>query len=192
MNLSFLEEAEAERLAGILGAKVEDLSDAMTAHTAAATEEYVRMFLGQRVYTRGSDIREYRLFLLIKHAFGGRIPSDSEVSRLFQTTDAQSRSLIRSVMSKFQYELQGEVDDTLRDLLASAKKQTGADDHDMVVHSENIVDELNRRIQTIDGTLPSIHKKRGTASTYVVKPSALKRLRDSLSQGGGSADAEVD
>lgn len=62
------------------------------------------MFIGQRVFTRGRDIQEYRLFLLIRGPFGNTIPDDQMVCDLFQTT-TQSRALVRSVMSKYQYEL---------------------------------------------------------------------------------------
>jgi hypothetical protein len=138
------------------------------------------MFLGQRVYTRGSDIREYRLLLLVKHALGGRLPSETTVSRIFQTTESQSRSLIRSVMSKFQYELRAEIDATLKDTLASAHQETNDADYEVVIDSDNVIDELNRRIQGIDGTLPAIQKKRGTASTYTLRPSAHARLTEAL------------
>lgn len=180
MDLSFLNADEIEQLAGTLGVPEEELHEAIEKHAAAAAEEYIRMFLGQRVFTRGSDIREYRLLLLIKHAFGGRIPSEADVSRLFQTTHSQSRSLIASVMSKFQYEIRRETDDTLRGVIEAANEQEDGHDYDVVIDSDNLVAELNKRIQGIDGTLPAIHKKRGTASTYVLPVSSYLRLRESL------------
>lgn len=181
IDLGMLTPPEQARLAGTLRVAVADLPEHLEAHANAAVEEYLRMFLGQRVYTRGSDIREYRLFLLIKHALGGRIPNEAEVSRLFQTTDSQSRSLIRSVMSKFQYELREQVVHTLRATLGEAHRESDEADFEVVIDSDNVVDELNRRIQAIDGTLPPIQRKRGTASTYVLRPSSHERLIESLS-----------
>jgi hypothetical protein len=180
IDLEMLSPPERAQLAGTLGVAVADLPEHLEAHANAAVEEYVRMFLGQRVYTRGSDIREYRLLLLIKHALGGRIPSEAEVSRLFQTTESQSRSLIRSVMSKFQYELREEIVQTLRETLSESGRESDEADYEVVIDSDNVVDELNRRIQAIDGTLPAIQKKRGTASTYVLRPSSHDRLIESL------------
>lgn len=180
VDLGMLSDAERAQLAGTLGVDPAQLTTHLEAHAKAAIEEYVRMYLGQRVYTRGSDIREYRLLLLIRNALGGRIPSEAEVSRLFQTTESQSRSLIRSVMSKFQYELRDEIVQTLKEALNGAKRENEESDYEVVIDSDNIVDELNRRIQAIDGTLPAIQKKRGTASTYVLKPSAHDQLVASL------------
>ncbi|HYM60686.1 MAG TPA: hypothetical protein VEZ11_07320, partial [Thermoanaerobaculia bacterium] len=108
-----LSDPETKQLAGTLGCSVKDLPAKLSDSCSAAAEEYARMFLGQKVFTRGSDIQEYRLFLLIRHAFGGSIPDEQHISDLFQTTASQSGSLIRSVMSKFQYELRQVIDATL-------------------------------------------------------------------------------
>src|SRR5437870_118915 len=93
---------ERAQLAGILGCKDAELDATFAPFARAAAEEYARMFLGQRVFTRGSDLREYRLLLLMRDVFK-RIPDDQEVSNLFQTTSSQCRSVIRSVISKYQY-----------------------------------------------------------------------------------------
>lgn len=171
-----LADAERNQLAGILRVDPADLDDALTPFAGAAVEEYARMFIGQRVFTRGSDIREYRLFLLIKTAFENRIPDEQRVSDLFQTTASQSRSLIRSVMSKFQYELQEAIDASLRTAVEEAVRD--ADDWAVTVPSENIVEALNRVIGAIDGSLPQIEKKRGTVASYVLRQSSCERLRD--------------
>lgn len=180
VDVAFLTDEEREQLAGTLGVDERELGEALVPFAHAGVEELVRMVLGQKVYTRGSDIREYRLLLLIKHVFDGRIPGEAEVSRLFGSTESGSRSLIRSVMSKYQYELSAEIAVSLRELLAGANQEEDGDPYEIVVHSSNLVDELDRRIQSIDGTLPSVKKKRGTASTYKIMPSAYERLTEAL------------
>ena len=81
-----LTDAERTQLASILGSAPDALDDAIASFATAALEEYARMFLGQRVFTRGSDAREFRLLLLIKHAFANRFPDDQRISDFFQTT----------------------------------------------------------------------------------------------------------
>src|SRR5207253_2749865 len=66
--------------------------DTLKAYAEAAVLEHIRMFIGQKVFTRGSDIREYRLFLLIDTAFNGFIPDEQTVCALFQCTVTQSRA----------------------------------------------------------------------------------------------------
>ncbi len=106
---------ETKQLAGILGVKANELGKALQPFAKSATDEYVRMFLGQRVFTRGRDALEFRLFLLIRGAFGNKIPDEKRVCALFQYSPTQARSLIRAVMSKYQYDLSEAIDATLTD-----------------------------------------------------------------------------
>lgn len=173
MNLTT---AERNQLSAILGCDRNMLTSTLRRYEDAAKEEWVRMILGQKVFTRGTDVREYRLFLMIQQVFGGRLPSEKTISGHFQTTTTQSRALLRAVMSKYQYELQGAIRDTLTDHLNGA---TQSDDEtwSMVVDSENVVEALNREVATIDGTLPQIAKSRGTVITYEIQNSTYVSLR---------------
>ncbi len=78
-----LTDPERGQLAATFGRYVAELPEHLTLYSEAATEEYVRMVLGQHVYSRGQDIKEYRLCLLIRHVFGGRLPSEQQISALF-------------------------------------------------------------------------------------------------------------
>lgn len=173
-----LTQKEEDQLIKILECSNEKLDEKLQNFREAATEEYLRMILGQRVFTRGQDMTEYRLFLMIKHVFTEALPTEQQISALFQTTATQSRSLLRAVMSKYQYELQPSVDATLDAVLKSAEKEKGTSKRKITVDSENIVDALNRRIATIDGTLPQIAKSRGTISTYEIAESAYHKLTE--------------
>jgi hypothetical protein len=77
--------ADIAMLAEILGSSPDQVEDKLAPYVSAAATEYIEMFLGRRVFTRGQDIREYRLFLLMRGVFG-RLPDEQEVSDLFQTT----------------------------------------------------------------------------------------------------------
>jgi hypothetical protein len=167
---------EKRELARILGCAQKDLETKLQPYASAALKELVSMFLGQRVFTRGSDLLEYRLFLLIRHAFGGKLPDEQDVCKLFQVTSAASRSLIRAVMSKYQYSLKSEIDDTLGALLHSAEVSEDKDRVAVAVHNLNLVDELNRKLAEIDTDLPPVHKRRGSVSTYVIQPSSYMKL----------------
>lgn len=175
-----LNSSERRQLATTLGCATETVSSKIKEITNAAQEEYLRMALGQRVFTRGQDIREYRLYLLIVHVFGGRLPTEQQISSLFQTTTTQSRALLRAVMSKYQYELQDAILNTLREKLEEARQDQNSDGYLITIDSENVIEALNRRITAIDGTLPQISKARGTVSTYEIAASSYKSLVESL------------
>jgi len=139
------------------------------------------MFLGQKVFRRGSDILEYRLYLLVEEAFQGQIPDEQAVSKLFQTTSTESRSIIRSVMSKYQYQLKAPIESSIAKLLESATKDKEENQYIIVANSFNLVAEMNIALAEIDGNLPPVVKKRGGISTYLIQPSSYARLKERYS-----------
>jgi hypothetical protein len=173
-NLDLTQDDQSE-LAKIIGCDAAELPNRLGPYASAALKEHVTMFLGQKVFTRGSDLLEYRLLLLIQHAFGGRIPDEQKVCNLFQTTSSGSRSLIRSVMSKYQYQLKDAIENTAKQLLDSAELN-GQDSVTVAVHNINLVEELNRELAEIDTSLPPVQKKRGCVSTYELQPSSYDAL----------------
>jgi hypothetical protein len=88
----------------------------------AALEEYCRIITGQKVFARIQDLRAYRLRLLIKEGVFGVIPGEDRVSAFFQSTQSGSRTLIRTVMSKYQHELKNGMTNTLRKILNGGPK----------------------------------------------------------------------
>jgi hypothetical protein len=167
---------DANQLAAIMGVKQAELPATLAAHAQAAATEYTSMYLGQKVFTRGSDIREYRLLLLIKTAFNNRIPNEQTVCSLFQCTATQARALIRSVVSKYQYDLQEAVTGTLKEAISGANWSEDKTSLLMVVKSESIVEALNQHLAALDGTLPQIKRNIETVSTYDLKASSYAAL----------------
>lgn len=167
---------EKKQLAVILGTTTAKLDEALVAFAKAALEEYIRMFLGQRVFTRGSDAREFRLLLLIKHAFDNRFPDDQRISDLFQTTLSESRSLIKSVSAKYQYELAGAKEATLKAVLNTAVQRD--DTWLLSINSRTVVEQLNRDLVQLGSDLPPVRLKENTGSTYVVAASSFQKLRE--------------
>jgi hypothetical protein len=175
-----LSDEETTRLGRILRCEPEQLVEELKPYASAALEEYVRMFLGERVFTRCADIREYRLLLLMKHALEGVVPNDDYVSSLFQTSTGQSRGLIRAVLSKFQYEVETGVNATVRKAVADARRDGDSRVWTVIIHSANVVDALNREIEILSGALPLITKTPGTAARYEIKRSTYLRLCEAL------------
>lgn len=167
---------ERKQLVATFGCEETDLDQKIQRYAEAAKEEYLRMVLGQRVFTRGQDVREYRLYLLIKHVYEGQLPSEREISLLFQTTTTQSRALLRAVMSKYQYELQTAISKTLEQTLKSATQDSDTQMWSVTVDSGNIIEALNRRLAAIDGTLPQVVRARNTVTTYEMPNSAYQAL----------------
>ena len=186
MNLT---DDEKSQLEATLGCSSAGLGTTLDRYAEAAREEYVRMVLGQRVFTRGQDLLEYRLLLLIQHVFGGQLPSEQQISAVFQTTVSQSRTLLRSILAKYRYELGQATAATIRTLLASARMDPDdsdvADDEKktrlLTINNANVVEEMNRRIVSIDPSLPPLVKQPRTGAVFKIKASSYKKLQEQLS-----------
>lgn len=177
-----LDKQEAKILREILQCQDDaEFAEKLNTVAAAAVEEYCRMILGQKVFNRATDLREYRLLLLIKTLYHNTIPNEQAVSALFQTTPAESKTLIRSTTSKYKYELKEAVAETLKDIIAEAEPADEKDNkHRVVIKSATQVDELNRILLLKDGTLPKIKKDAGSVSQYIIEASSYEALCEYL------------
>lgn len=178
-----LTDAEQKRLAKILGSDPDQIDETLKPYAAAALEEYVRMFLGERVFTRGSDIREYRLLLLMQRVLDGAVPDDGFVSALFQTNTGQSRGLVRAVLAKFQYEVEAGVQGSVKKAVDEARRVGDSTVWTVIIRSSNVVASLNREIEILSGELPLITKTPGTAARYEIKRSTYLKLCEALGVG---------
>jgi hypothetical protein len=177
-SLTLSDDDEAE-LSRILGCKPAKLSDALAPYASAALIEYVMMFLGQKVFTRGSDIREYRLLLLIQNVLDNHIPDEARVSRLFQSTTSESRALLRAVMSKYQSQSYRAAAESIKEILLNAKGD-GQGPWLITVDNTIIVERLNRALAESDGTLGKVERHNNSVSTYEVTPASFNALCDTF------------
>lgn len=171
-----LDDEEKEQLSFVLGCELNDLEAKMEPYAKTALIEYLNMFLGRITLTRINDIKEYRLLLLIQEVFKDKIPEEHDISELFHITASQSKSLIKAVLSKNRYPLQGIVKRVLIETLKKANPVGKDGDYEITINNLNVVDEMNRILGEIDGTLPKIVKKQTTIATYLIKASCHEHL----------------
>jgi len=172
---------EMERtLSEIVKCDIDGLNEELSKIAGAATEEYVKMMLGEKVFTRGSDIREYRLFLLIINYFEGNIPDESTISTLFQTTHSESKSLLRSTLAKYHYMLKGAINSSIIHVLSGDISQDENRNYIVKNIPMNIIDEMNRIVSEIDGSHNQIKKQRGTLQVYEIPPATYDALIEKL------------
>ncbi len=169
---------ERAQLAAILGCAEANLTTALRPFARASLEEYIRMFLGQKVSTRVSDAREIRFLLLVRHVFPDKIPGEQEIAALFQTTASESRSLLRSALSKHRYELREVIERTLARVVEGAQKDKDSEEDLFLfsAESQQLVDYLNQILADQDGLLPRIARRPNTVNTYVLRASSRECL----------------
>ena len=172
-----IQDEEKELLKSILHCETDnELNILLNKIGRSAFEENRRMIIGQKVFTRGRDILEYRLFNLIKFFFDGKIPDEQKICDLFQITATESRAFVRSIMSKYQYDLKETISLTLKEQVENIQKDENEEIYKLSIQNQYFKDELNRILGTIDTSLPIIEKERGTISTYIIQPSSYQKL----------------
>lgn len=159
----------------------QDLQATLNGHFTAACHEYLAQYCGQRVFRRGSDFLEYRLALLVRHAFQARLPDEEQVARLFQLTLSESRSLLRSLLAKYKGMVREGLQQTIHDLLRKVRPAQAQEDgcFYLVITSTALVAEMNQLLAAADLERPyePVRKKTGSLHTYRVDPAAMNRLR---------------
>ena len=157
-----LNEDDKQRLKETLNYGDEELN--MNGIILASFIEYKDMLLGNGLPTRADEIKQHRLFHLIKHYFRGRIPNEAEVSRMFQLTEAESKSLIKNVRTRFRYQLENEIKNTLKEVILACIKNE--DKYEVVIQSDNVLEELNRILTQVNPVLEPIKKVRDSSRKY--------------------------
>jgi hypothetical protein len=157
----------------------QDLQATLNGHFTAACHEYLAQYCGQRVFRRGSDFLEYRLALLVRHAFQARLPDEEQVARLFQLTLSESRSLLRSLLAKYKGMVWSGLTRSLKDLLEPVTLAHRRDDGSfrLRITSTAAVMAMNQQLATADGQIPPVRKLPGSLNLYVVDPAAMDLLR---------------
>lgn len=173
------EATEIEKLKALFGTPTDAaFKAALTKVACAALTEYRDMFLGMGLPSRADEIRQHRLRHLIKRYFQGRLPSEAEVSAMFQLTQSQSRNLIRYVMTRFHSDLESELKNTLSAVVEAAQRDGEA--YQVVIQSDNVLEELNRIIAITAPKCDPVTKTRNMARTYTIAPDSSAALRTYL------------
>lgn len=177
LELDFSLAADVEaRLAEALGCKTSELAAKVKPYAYAALQEYVDMFVGDKLVTSGADLRTYRLYRIAAASDPPGIPDDDRVAALFQLTPTQSRNLIDATLAKYQYRLERN--------LAQAMFDAINDEKDEYEFAPSLVEAMNRRAQRIDKGLEPIRKSK-TGSRYVVPVDTRTKLLKDLGKNLG-------
>lgn len=162
-------------LTTILNCEGSELNQKLNTIGSASFEEYIKMVLGQKVFTRGRDMLDYRLFVIIKHLFAGKIPDEQEICGLFQTTITESRSMIKSITSKYQYELKLMIAETLK---KEVERIVAYDVYRYQITKNNqfIINELNRILGNLSPMSDLIEKDSKKASLYLITEASYSKL----------------
>ncbi len=153
-----------------------ELSHCLSRIGRSAMEEYLEMILGRQLPTRANEIYERRLFHLLKKYYIGRIPNEAEIAGLFQIKLSSSKTLLRNVKTKFKFDLEEEINNTIKDTLLNANHIGSV--FRIVVQCENILEELQQTVSINAPQLDQITKMKGSAGVYTIPEDTFDLLAD--------------
>jgi hypothetical protein len=163
-----------------LGLAAAQVDPALKKLCKTAFMEYVKMFKEKGLPTRADEVQQERLFFLLNYFFENRLPSENEISSIFQLTPSQSKTLLRNTKSRYRTKISAFIKNTLLETLNSATQPNPTGDYEFVCTSPTTVEELNSIISQKGPELQPIEKIRGLASKYTCAVDTYTLLQTEL------------
>jgi hypothetical protein len=161
-----LSDADKTLIQQCLGLTIDQVPAALTKLSKTAFMEYVKMFKEKGLPTRADEVQQERLFFLLNYFFENRLPSENEISSIFQLTQSQSKTLLRNTKSRYRTKISAFIKNTLLETLNSAKQPNTGGEYEFVCTSPTTVEELNSIVRQKGPELQPIEKIRGLSSKY--------------------------
>lgn len=161
-----------------LGIDSNQINTALQKISKSAFMEYVKMFKEKGLPTRADEVQQERLYFLLNYFFENRLPSENEISSIFQLTPSQSKTLLRNTKSRYRTKINLFIRNTLNATLNSATQQDG--NYQFVCTSPTTVEEMNSIISQKGPELQPIEKIRGLASKYTCAVGTFNLLKSEL------------
>jgi hypothetical protein len=170
-----LEDADCERLRGVLRCEEKDLDKSLAPYVAAASHEYIDMFVGSGAITNATEVKERRLVSMILHG-SGNVPDAATIARLFKLTPSQASGLIRNVYAKHDVKLAGTVNAQLHGIVKAAKPEEKGGKLFVVIPDAGLVKLLNARLAEAAEVQTSVALVKDTANRYAMDQSTQTYL----------------
>ena len=184
MKISFevneldFEEANQELVKKTLKLADSELQGALDKMAKAALTEYLEMLVEGGMPNRADEVKQHRLFYLTLNYFHPLLPTELQISTIFQLTQSQSKTLLKNTLSRYRNRLDDVLTATLQHTLETAEH---ADDlYLVVIQSEVVREELNMLITQNEPTYKLITKRRGSAGQFEISEDSYVLLRREL------------
>jgi len=142
----------------------------------AAIQEYLDMISGEIVFSRASDIKEYRLLLLIENVFE-EMPSESVVANLFHLKRSEAKTLIKNVDAKYRRKLTKIKKKTLCSIIDGIDTQEKTSYFEFYCDSPCKIDNLNDLVSSEDEIIQRVPFK---MNRYRINADTLNSLKTKL------------
>jgi len=157
-----------------------ELSSGLAKICKTAFLEYCKMFKEKGIPTRADEVTQERLFFLLNHYYMDRLPSENEVSTIFQLTPSQSKTLLRNTKSRYRTKIASFITNSLKSIIQSAALNNETDKYEFVCLSSVLIEELNLIISQKGPALEQIVKIKGKSSKYECSEDTFDLLKTEL------------
>lgn len=159
-----------------------ELNDALKKLCKAAFMEYCKMFKEKGLPTRADEVQQERLFFLLNNYYIDRLPSENEISSVFQLRSSQSRALLRNTKTKYRHKISEFIRNTLLHTLNSATQTPDESGFEFVCTSTTIIEDLNLIVIQKGPNLEPIQKIKGLAGKYFCAVETYNLLINEINQ----------
>ncbi|MEZ8296065.1 hypothetical protein [Vibrio splendidus] len=166
LNDAEFEEEQRELLKKTLKIEDAEVSDALNKIAKAALTEYMVMLVEGGMPNRADEAKQDRLLYLIQSYFGEELPTEPQISTVFQLTQSQSKTLLKNTVSRFRNKLDVVLRNTMINVVNSAEHANNQ--YLVVINSEIVKDELNMLITQNEPTFKPITKRKGSAGQFEI------------------------
>lgn len=161
----------------------ENLNELMRRLAQASEEEFSGQLLNDGRISTINELYQYRLYLYVKHVFDWKIPSEFEVSQIFNIPNSSASTLIKNMKSRYQFELVQSFKDTLRTILDTIDLNNpeitnGENYYKLNIRSKQLVKEINELLAILNPNFEDIKKYNDISSYYKISEQTKTGLLD--------------
>lgn len=127
--------------------------------------EYKKMFLESGLPTKADEVRQERLFFLIKGIYIESLPTEQQVSTIFQLSTSRSKSLLRNTIASYRNQLRNQIVESVRIVLSDSKQDDNGN-YQIAIKSDTIKEEINSFLMQNKPTLQKLTATRGSAGLF--------------------------
>lgn len=168
------ENNQRELVKKTLKIKDENIQEALNKIGKASLTEYLKMLVEGGMPSRADESKQDRLLYLIEWYFCDSLPTESQISTIFQLTQSQSKTLLKNTVSRYRNKLDNVLVNTMKKVLEAT--EASKEIFLVVISSDVVKDELNMIITQNEPTFKSITKRKGSAGQYEISEDSYALL----------------
>lgn len=171
-----LDQGDLEALKANLGVEDAHLADAIQRLGAVAFSEMFDMACGRDPEKLSSDTLEKRLQRFIQYYYVDALPTETQVSRIFQITATRATTALRNIAAKLRPQIERQQLASLRRILEGRQRRT-QENLEITVQSAYLTEALKAIIEQDASGYQTVSKKHLSSDTLLLSVNTYNVIR---------------